>query len=167
MPIKAGSYFKLVYIPKAQHGVTLIELLITVMIVGILAAVAYPSYLDYVLRANRASAQAVLMEAAQLLERNYTTNNCYHRIDSECSTARASNDCVGDLDAGEFSLDGLCFAPKEGTAKYDISFTSILANSFTLQAVPIGDDDLCGTLTLTNTGEKGESGDADDISDCW
>ncbi len=149
----------------AQSGVTLIELLIAVAIVGILAAVAYPSYQNYVTSANRAAARGVLLEAAQFLERNYTVSNCYHQTETDdCGTARASNACVG---AGtEVSLDGLCVAPKEGTARYNISFDSILSQSYTLQAVPIAADALCGTLTLTNTGVKGENGSGA-VGDCW
>ena len=56
--------------------------MITVAIVAILAAVAYPSYLDQVRRGNRAEAKAALMENAQFLERNYTVNSCYHRTDA-------------------------------------------------------------------------------------
>lgn len=151
--------------PRGQAGVTLIELLITVAIVGILSAIAYPSYQSYVLSANRAAAQGVLMEAAQFLERNYTTSNCYHQTNpANCGTARASTACAG---AGtEVSLDGLCQAPKEGTARYNISFSSILSQSYILQAVPVTTDALCGTLTLTNTGLKGESGTGN-VADCW
>lgn len=151
-----------------QDGVTLIELLIVVVIVGILAAIAYPSYLDHVRRANRADAQSVLLEAAQFLERNYTTNNCYHRTDSACGSARSTNNCAAAA-AGEVSLTGLCQSPKDGTARYNISFTSILGQSYTLQAVPTGTmagDTLCGTLTLTNAGVKGESGTGS-VNDCW
>lgn len=55
-----------------QTGFTLIELMTVVAIVGILAAIAYPSYQEHIRRANRADAQASLMELAQFMERSYT-----------------------------------------------------------------------------------------------
>lgn len=50
---------------QASKGFTLIELMVTVAIIGILAAIAYPSYTQYVVRANRAEAQSYLMDLAQ------------------------------------------------------------------------------------------------------
>ena len=49
---------------KSKHGFTLIELMIAVAIVGILAAVAYPAYTQYMIRANRAAAQSEMMDIA-------------------------------------------------------------------------------------------------------
>jgi type IV pilus assembly protein PilE len=147
-----------------QIGMTLIELLIVVVIAGILAAIAYPSYQAYVARAKRSAAEGVLLEAAQFLERNYTTNNCYHRSDGVCATARATNNCAGA--AGEVDLTGFCVAPRPpDTAAYNISFQSIVSQSYTLQAVPTGSmaGDSCGTLTLTNTGVKGAAA----ATGCW
>lgn len=148
-----------------QAGVTLIELLIVVALLGIMAAIAVPSYLDHVRRANRADAKSVLLETAQFLERNYTTNGCYHRNDSACATARSAGTACTSATAGEIDLP-FCQSPKTGTAMYNISFSALASQSFTLQAVPTGTmtGDACGTLTLTHTGIQGAGGT---VADCW
>jgi len=58
-------------------GVTLIELLITVAIIGILASVAYPSYTDYVMRSNRSEAQRELLRYANLQEQVFVDTRSY------------------------------------------------------------------------------------------
>jgi type IV pilus assembly protein PilE len=125
--------------PRGQAGVTLIELLITVVIVGILSAIAYPSYQTYVARANRAEAQGILMENAQFLERNYTTANRYDQDSGGVATALPH-----------------ATSPKSGTAKYNIAATYATSQSFTLTATPTGSmtGDSCGNLTLDNSGIK-------------
>lgn len=56
-----------------QHrGFTLIEVMVVVAIVGILAAIAYPSYIEHVRQTRRAEVTALMLENAQLLERHYT-----------------------------------------------------------------------------------------------
>ena len=65
------------HVSKRQRGFTLIELLIAVVIIGIIASIAYPSYARYVERSQRAEAKAVLMETASILERCYTNNYSY------------------------------------------------------------------------------------------
>lgn len=128
---------------RSWRGFTLIELMITVAIVGILAAIAYPSYTQYVQRSNRAEARAALLENAQFLERSYTTANRY--------------DAAGALPHTQ--------SPPSGAARYDIAVAAA-AQTFTLSAVPTGSmaGDICGTLTLTNTGVRGAD---DDLAQCW
>jgi type IV pilus assembly protein PilE len=143
---------------RAAPGFTLVELLIVVAIVAILAAVAYPSYRDSTSRARRADAKAVLQEAAQWMERQYTFSNAYDRKSNGDPLTSA------DLPAS------LREAPKEGTSKfYDVQFVANpTATAFTLRAVPkngmAGDE--CGTLTLTQAGTKGATGAAG-AERCW
>ena len=63
-----------------QKGMTLIEIMIVVAIVGILASIAYPSYQNYVLRSHRSAATSCLLELAQFMERNYTQNMRYDSV---------------------------------------------------------------------------------------
>lgn len=126
-------------------GFTLVELMITIAIIGILAAIAYPSYTQYVLRANRSEAQAILTESAQFMERYFTTNGTY---------------------VGGALLSGVSPKGASGDAiKYTISFSlGPTATDFTLQAVPNGGQtgDSCGTLSLSNTGAQTPS-----TGGCW
>ncbi|MEX2494912.1 MAG: type IV pilin protein [Woeseia sp.] len=64
-------------IPGCLRGVTMIELMIVVVIVSILAAVAYPNYRQYVERSKRNEAKAALLQIATNQERFYLNNNAY------------------------------------------------------------------------------------------
>lgn len=155
---------------RCASGFTLIEVMITVAIVAILAAVAYPSYRDQVRRAARAEAKGAMLENVQFLERNYTVNSCYHRNDAAC--ASAANVTLPHTQS-----------PTAGTAKYNITVTfsadapCTLGQCFTLSAAPTGSmtGDPCGTLTLTQASVRGSgdydgdgtAGDADDTVACW
>lgn len=134
-----------------QTGITLIELLVVVAVIGILAAIAYPSYQEHIRRAARAQAEGILLENAQFLERNYTLANRY------------------DLDnAGNATVLPFTVSPKagEGPAKYNITAAYAISQVFTLSATPTGSmtGDACGTLTLTEAGVKGAGGT---VADCW
>jgi type IV pilus assembly protein PilE len=135
-----------------QQGFTLIELMVTVAIVGILAAIAYPSYQEYVRASRRADAQTVMLENAQFMERYYTTNGRYL-----------------DKDGDEPTLP-VTASPKDGSTKfYDIGFQGTVTNTtYTLEAVPKGamTNDGCGTLRLAHTGAKSRTGSMPEDR-CW
>lgn len=132
-----------------MRGFTLIELMVVVAIIGILSAIAYPSYVEFIVKSRRAVATACLTELAQFLERNNTSNMTYN-------VALPNNQCRADL-----------------TGFYTISFATgqPTASTFTIQAVPQGQqatrDTRCGTLTLSHIGVKTESGTASSYRDCW
>ena len=130
---------------RKQSGFTLVELMITVAIIGILAAIAYPNYEEYTRRANRADAQAIMLENAQFMERYFTTNGTYAGADLPKQQS-----------------------PESGTAKYTLPDPAGDATSYLIQAVPSGTytDPLCGTLTIDQTGSKTEDGTGA-LSDCW
>lgn len=140
---------------RSNAGFTLVELMIVVAIVGVLAAIALPSYRSYVLRGDRAVARAGLLEAQLFMERFYATNSSFAR------TVGATTDDVA-LPARLQSV------PAEAP-RYTISLvsTAIAAGTFTLKAQPIRTDAVCGSLTLTHTGVRGIDGGTGTAAECW
>lgn len=136
--------------PGMAGGFTLIELMIAVVIVGILAAIAYPSYERQVQSTRRADGKAVLLDTAQRLERCFTRFNSYAAAD--CETADALGD--GGIESPE--------------SWYVVTDTNAGASTFTLVATPQGAqaaDTRCGNLTLTHTGVRGASEGT--AAECW
>ncbi len=133
--------------PRRGHaaGFTLVEVLVSLVIVGIVTAIALPAYSQYTLKAQRNNAKAILVETAQFMERFHTANGTY----AGAAVPAAS-------------------APKGSTGtnqRYLIEFTGTQnATVYTVQAVPKNAQtkDSCGTLSLTNVGVQSPS-----TAGCW
>lgn len=131
---------------KLHTGFTLIELMITVAIIAIIAAIAFPLYQNQVEQTRRTTAKSDLLELTQWMERRYSNGFDYR-------------------DAGNNPVLPFNQSPQNGTAFYNISFVgNATRDTFTLQAVPTGGqaNDDCGTLTLDEQGNRGAA-----QAGCW
>ena len=88
---------------RSMRGVTLMELMIVVVIVGILAAIAYPNYRDFAARAKRNEAKAILLEIAVNQERFYLQNSRYGTL---TEIGYAANTFNTDTDSYQVGLAG-------------------------------------------------------------
>ncbi|WP_295802713.1 type IV pilin protein [uncultured Microbulbifer sp.] len=136
---------------QKQKGFTLIEVMIVVAIIGIISAIAYPSYMESVRKSNRADGKAALNDVAQRLQRCFTAYSSYTH--ANCGVGQT-------LDGGSVS---------SGEGMYTVT-GAVAATTFTLTAAPVAGttqagDSKCGSLTLTQAGVKGASGPQG--TECW
>lgn len=142
-----------------QQGFTLVEILVAVAIVGLLAAIAIPSYERYSRKAVRADARNQLMQAAQYMQRFYAASDRYDQDRSGTAVAT-------------LMPTTLKRAPASGTKLYDLQITAT-ADTFTLKMVRTSGarmaSDECGNYTLTSTGARGleSTSGGMTVDSCW
>nr|WP_298144357.1 type IV pilin protein [uncultured Pseudomonas sp.] len=106
-----------------QSGFTLIELMIVVGIIGVLAAIAYPNYQKYIIKSNRADAQAFLMELAQKQQqflidtRSYAGSVALLNASTPTSVARNYTITFTNISAGPPPTFTITAAPNAGTTQ--------------------------------------------------
>lgn len=137
---------------RKNNGFTLIELMITVVIISILLAVAVPSYMQYVMKSRRTEATSTLLEMASRQVRYYSENNTY-------ATS------TGVLGYG--AADETTYHSEHQT--YDIKVTAADEISFTLSAEPKNEQssDKCGSLGYNSAGLKTVSVSNQTVAECW
>jgi len=135
---------------KKNKGFTLIELMIVVAIIGVMSAIAFPSYDSYMKKSRRADAKVGLSKLADKQERFYLQNNTY---------------------TNSFAAAGLntSNASEEGYYSFAIS-SADLVSGFIITATAgssQANDTGCTTMTLSSTGAKEPNGDPATEKDCW
>ena len=145
---------------RHQHGVTLLELMAVVVILGILATIAVPSYRGYVLRAQRSDATAALLRVAAAQEKFYLQNNTY-----TTTLGSGGLNLVASGNATEKGWYALSIAAPTG---FTIG-TAYIATATASSGQNQYKDTACRTFTIRETGERGaaNAGGTSNTAACW
>ena len=138
---------------KFNSGFTLIELMIAVVVIGILASIAYPSYTEYVRNAKRAEARVALVEILQQQERYMTQNNSYLAFASGATNVPFKTYSGASRDSANYLLSASACSNEK------------IENCVKITATPQHADASAGSITITSTGEKTCTGEKK--SSCW
>ncbi len=138
---------------QSPQGFSLIELLTVLLIVGLLASLAWPSYRGYLQRSHRSQAAAALLQAQQFMERHYSVQGSYLSA-------------AGQKLSLPVALQSVII---DGQTLYLLQIEQADAVSYLLRAEPQAAmrSDACAALTLSHTGLKGRSGSTATVQECW
>jgi type IV pilus assembly protein PilE len=155
-----------------KTGFTLLELMVALVVIGILSAIAFPSYQEQVRRAKRAEGKTALLKAAQLQERIYITGDpgVANSLATYANNTRLP--VLFGLASGATVYSGE--NPQLNTGAYTITVDALggtctdFRQCFVVRATPNGSftDAKCGQLTLTSTGVRGNTG-TETAARCW
>lgn len=134
---------------KTKRGFSLLEVMITLVLIALVISLIFPSYMHTVIKARRSDGEVALQNLAGQMERYYSENN---------------NSYIGatlsKLQSKDISQQGY----------YRLNIELAKEDDYLIQAVPLGSqakyDDLCKTLTLNHLGQKGQTGTGT-LLDCW
>lgn len=147
---------------RRDHAFTLVEVLIVLVIIGILAVIAYPNVASHLVKGKRAGAQAALLEMMQMQEQYFTEHNTYLAFSADApdplaqrfrwfsgsSAAASAYELRGQACTGHTIERCIELRAEPGTGRVDATFR----------------DPDCGTLSMRSDGEQGASGPAEG---CW
>jgi len=136
---------------KRQYGITLLELMAVVMVIGILGMIAIPSYRQYTMRAQRTDAKTALLQIAANQERFYLTNRTY--ADNAAALGFPSNQ----TERGSYTL---AIASADLQVGYTATATPRAGAPFDMTA-----DTQCTTFSITSQGVRTATGSLPDT--CW
>ncbi len=154
---------------QSQHGFSLIELVVAMLIAAILAAVAIPAYSNYTRKAHRVEAKNALLDMASLEERYMSTNNTYSQTTSDLGYGTTTTTLPLTIGSGYYQITQLQFA----AAVAPTSTTSVgTPATYTITVTAYGDqlkDTTCRTFTVTSAGAQTaqDSSSVDQTATCW
>ncbi|OIR03328.1 fimbrial protein precursor [mine drainage metagenome] len=152
----SSSFYATTKSSQSEQGFTLIELMIVVVIAGIIAAIAYPSYLQYVTKSNRSAAESYMLSVANKEEQFMLDMRQYFSVTSSACSNILTGTSLGITPSSNVSQNYSVDICANNTAT---------PYTYTITATPIGsqqtNDTKCGVLTLAQDGTKGT------VTACW